>query len=88
MILDEYSYISVTEEILNNNAKYSKLDITTAKGINHLGERITIRLRLLKHKKITDPTFKEINHLEERTTSELKLLKYKKIIDKSICKKG
>ena len=41
VILDKYSYISVTEEILNENTKYSKPDITTAKGINHLGERTT-----------------------------------------------
>ena len=62
MILDKCSYISAIEEILNDNSKFSKLDIPAGKEINHivnLEKRITSELKLLKDKVIFDkPTYK------------------------------
>ena len=55
MILDKYSYISAIEEILNDNYKFSKLDISTGKEINHivnLEKRLTSELKLLKTRKL------------------------------------
>ena len=55
MILDKCSYISSIEEILNDNSKFSKLDIPASKEINHiinLEKRITSELKLLKSKEI------------------------------------
>ena len=55
MILDKYSYISAIEEILNDNYKFSKLDISAAKEINHivnLEKRLTSELKLLKTRKL------------------------------------
>ena len=61
MILDKCSYcyyISVIEEILNDNSNFSKLDIPAGKEINHivmdLEKRITSGLKLLKYKEIID----------------------------------
>ena len=57
VILDKCSYISVIEEILNDNSKFSKLDIPAGKEINHivnLEKRITSELKLLKDKGIID----------------------------------
>ena len=61
MILDKCSYcyyISVIEEILNDNSNFSKLDIPAGKEINHivmdLEKRITSGLKLLKDKEIID----------------------------------
>ena len=58
MILDKCSYISVAEEILNDNSKFSKFDIPAGKEINHivmnLEKRITSELKLLKDKEIID----------------------------------
>ena len=61
MILDKCSYcyyISVIEEILNDNSSFSKLDIPAGKEINHivmdLEKRITSGLKLLKDKEIID----------------------------------
>ena len=57
MILDKCSYISVIKEILNDNSKFSKLDIPAGKEINHivnLEKRITLELKLLKDKEIID----------------------------------
>ena len=53
VILDKCSYISAIEEILNDNSKFSKLDIPASKEINHivnLEKRITSELKLLKDK--------------------------------------
>ena len=36
VILDKCSYISTIEEILNDNSKFSKLDIPAGKEINHI----------------------------------------------------
>ena len=36
VILDKCSYISAIEEILNDNSKFSKLDIPAGKEINHI----------------------------------------------------
>ena len=55
MILDKYSYISAIEEILNDNYKFSKLDISAGKEINHivnLEKRLTSELKLLKTRKL------------------------------------
>ena len=55
VILDKCSDISVIEEILNDNSKFSKLDIPAGKEINHifnLEKRITSELKLLKSNKI------------------------------------
>ena len=64
VILDKCSYISAIEEILNDNSKFSKLDIPAGKEINHivnLEKRITSELKLLKHKEIIDKaTYKNI----------------------------
>ena len=49
VILDKCSDISVIEEILNDNSKFSKLDIPAGKEINHivnLEKRITSELHL------------------------------------------
>ena len=57
VILDKCSYISAIEETLNDNSKFSKLDIPAGKEINHivnLEKRITSELKLLKEKKIID----------------------------------
>ena len=57
VILDKCSYISAIEEILNDNSKFSKLDIPAGKEINHivnLEKRFTSELKLLKDKKIID----------------------------------
>ena len=55
MELDKCCYISGIEEILNDNSKFSKLDIPAGKEINHivnLEKRITSELKLLKDKEI------------------------------------
>ena len=57
MILDKGSYITVIEEILNGNSKFSKPDITAGKEINpisNLEKSITSELKLLKSKEIID----------------------------------
>ena len=57
MILDKCSYIRAIEEILNENSKFSKLDIRAGKEINHivnLEKRITSELKLLKDNEIID----------------------------------
>ena len=64
VILDKCSYISMIEEILNDNSKFSELDITAGKEINHivkLEKRITSYLKLLKDKQIINKsTYKSI----------------------------
>ena len=60
VILDKCSYISAIDEILNDNSKFSKLDIPAGKEINHivnLEKRITSELKLLKDKEIIDKSF-------------------------------
>ena len=42
----------MTEEIINDNAKFSKLDIPNGKQINPLEERNTSKVKLLKDKKL------------------------------------
>ena len=61
VILDECSYISATEEILNDNSKSSKLSIPAGKEINHITnseKRTTSELKLLKNKEIYLQKFK------------------------------
>ena len=51
VILDKWSYISAIEEILNDNSKFSKLNIPSGKEINHiasLGKRISSEIKFLK----------------------------------------
>ena len=64
MILDKCSYISVAEEILNDNSKFSKFDIPAGKEINHivmnLEKRITSELKLLKDKEIIDNLLRKV----------------------------
>ena len=70
VILDKCSYISAIEEILNDNSKFSKLDIPAGKEINHivnLEKRITSELKLLKDKEIIDKsTYKSIKPVGSR----------------------
>ena len=70
VILDKCSYISSIEEILNDNSKFSKLDIPAGKEINHivnLEKRITSALKLLKDKEIIDKsTYKSIKPIGSR----------------------
>ena len=70
MILDKCSYISAIEEILNDNSKFSKLDIPAGKEINHivnLEKRVTSELKLLKDKEIIDKsTYKSIKPVGSR----------------------
>ena len=57
MILDKCFYISAIEETLQDNSKFSKLDILAGKEINHLvnlEKRTTSKLKLLKNKQIID----------------------------------
>ena len=71
VILDKCSYISAIEEILNDNSKFSKLDIPAGKEINHivdLEKRITSGLELLKDKEIIDKsTYKSIKQVGSRS---------------------
>ena len=70
MILDKCSYIGAIEEILNDNTKFSKLDIPAGKDINdivNLEKRITSELKLLKGKEIIDKsTYKSIKSVGSR----------------------
>ena len=70
VILDKCSYISAIEEILNDNSKFSKLDIPAGKEINdivNLEKRITSELKLLKDKEIIDKsTYKSIKPVGSR----------------------
>ena len=70
VILDKCSYISAIEEILNDNSKFSKLDIPAGKEINHivnLEKRITSALKLSKDKEIIDKsTYKSIKPIGSR----------------------
>ena len=57
MILDKCSYVSATEEVLNDNSKFPKFDIAAGEGINHivnLEKKNTSKLKLLKDKEIID----------------------------------
>ena len=57
VILDKCSYISMIEEILNENSKFTKLDTPAGKEMNHivnLEKKITSELKLLKDKEIID----------------------------------
>ena len=69
-ILDKCSYIRAIEEILNDNSKFSKLDIPTGKEINHivnLEKRITSELKLLKDREIIDKSiYKSIKPVGSR----------------------
>ena len=64
MILDKCSYVSATEEILNDNSNFSKFDIPAGKEINHivnLEKRVTSELKLLKDKEVIDKsTYKSV----------------------------
>ena len=70
VILDKCSYISGIEEILNDNSKFSKVDIPAGKEINrivNLEKRISSELKLLKDKEIIDKsTYKSINPVGSR----------------------
>ena len=70
VILDKSSYISAIEEILNDNSKFSKLDILAGIEINHLinpEKRITPELKLLNNKEIIDKSsYKSIKAIGTR----------------------
>ena len=70
MILDECSYISAIEEILNGKSKFFKLDIPAGKEINYIInlEKIFISgLKLLKNKEtIEKSTYKNIKPVGTR----------------------
>ena len=69
-ILDKCSYISAIAEILNDNSKFSELDIPAGNEINHivnLEKRITSDLKLLKDKEIIGKsTYKSIKPVGSR----------------------
>ena len=69
-ILDKCSYISAIEEIINDNSKFSKLDIPAGKEINHivnLEKKIITELKLLKDKEIIGKsTYKSIKSVGSR----------------------
>ena len=57
MILDKCSFVTMIEEILNDNSKFTKLDTPAGKEMNHivnLEKKITSELKLLKDKEIID----------------------------------
>lgn len=63
MILYKTSYTSTIEEILNDNEKFSNLDIVVVKEINYISnlqKRITSDLKLLKMKKLLISLFARI----------------------------
>ena len=70
VLLDRISYISATEEILNDHTKFSSLDIPAGKEINYitnLDKRITPDLKLLKDEEIIDKaTYKNIKPVGSR----------------------
>ena len=73
VILDKCSYKSLMEQILNDNSKFSKLDVPADKEINHivkLEKRITSEFKLLKEKKdkeiIDKSTYKSIKPVGSR----------------------
>ena len=70
VILGKCSYVSAIEEILNDNSRFSKLDIPAGKEINHivnLEKRITSDLKLLKDKEFIDKsTYKSIKPVDSR----------------------
>ena len=60
VILDKCSYISAIEKILNDNSKFSKLDIPAGKEINHI-------VKFLKDKEINDrSTYESIKPVGSR----------------------
>ena len=72
MIVDKCSYISAIEEIFKDNSKFSKLDISAGKEINHivnLEKRITSELKLSKSKEIIDTIELLIIDLQKYKTS-------------------
>ena len=64
MVLDKWSYIRAIEDILNDNFKFSKLNIPAGKEINrivNLEKQITSELKLLNDKEIIwKSTYKSI----------------------------
>ena len=57
VILDKCSFVTMIEEILNDNSKFTKLDTPAGKEMNHrvnLEKKITSELKLLKDKEIID----------------------------------
>ena len=70
VILDKSSYISAIEEIINDNFKFSKLDTSASKEINHiviLEKKITSELKISKDKEIIDKsTYKSIKPVGSR----------------------
>ena len=70
MILDKISYISATEEILNDHTKFSNLEIAFGKEINYitnLEKKTTSDPKLLKDEEIYDKaTYKNIKPVGSR----------------------
>ena len=70
MVQDKISHINAIEEILNDQAKFSNLDISAGKEINYitnLEKRITSDLKLLKNVEIIDEaTYKNIKPVGSR----------------------
>ena len=70
VILDKWSYIRAIEDILNDNSKFSKLNIPAGKEINrivNLGKQITSELKLLNDKEIIwKSTYKSIKPVGSR----------------------
>ena len=64
VISDKCFCINAIKKILNDNSKFSKLDIPPGKDINHIvnfDKRITSELELLKDKETTEKsTYKSI----------------------------
>ena len=70
VIFSKCSYVSAIEEILNDNSKFSKLNIPGGKDINdtvNFEKRITSQLKLWKDKAIIDKsTYKSIKPVGSR----------------------
>ena len=70
VILDKISYIRAIEEILNDDTKFSNLEIPAGKEINYitnLEKKITSDLKLLKDEEIIDKaTYKNIKPVESK----------------------
>ena len=84
MILDKISYISATEQVLNNHdhTKFSNLDIPAGKEIDYITnfeKRITSDLKLLKNEGIIDKaTYKNIKPVGSRPGVLFRLGKFHK----------
>ena len=91
MISDKCFYISAIEEILNDNAKFSKLNIPAGKEINQITWRkeLISKLKLLKNKEMIDKsTHKNIKPVDSRPGFLYRLGKIHKETDNGLLHSG